>query len=167
MRTISNSVTGIPQAPGSTLLHGPRILGPNTRQLAQVLSWPSLSKAPGKPLRNELFSARRKRVSSDSLGDSSRGHQCGHGDSSQIAGQGKAGPIRGSGCSARAHAGHYAPNADPEGHDQSSQQAHDGTLPRDTAHSLVSMPAPPKLHVSSQQSRREPCQVIPQVHPRT
>ena len=150
---MSNSAAGIPQAPGSALLHGPRILGPNTRHVAQVLWWPSLSKAPRKPLRNELFSARRERVSSDSPGDSSRGHQCGHGDSSQIAGQGKAGPIRGSGCSARARAGHYAPNADPEGHDQSSQQAHNGTLPRDTAHPLVAMPAPPNLHVSSQQSQ--------------
>lgn len=71
-------------------------------------------------------------MSSDSLGGGSRGHECGHGDSSQIAGQGEAGPVRGRGCSARAHAGHDAPNANPEGHNQSSQQAHDGTLPRDT-----------------------------------
>lgn len=74
-----------------------------------------------------------ERVSSDSLGGSSRGHQCGHGDSSQIAGQGEARPISGRGCSARAHAGHYAPDADPEGHNESSQQAHNGTLPRDMA----------------------------------
>lgn len=72
-------------------------------------------------------------MSSDSLGGSSRRHQCGHGDSSQIAGQGEAGPVRGRGCSARAHAGHYAPDANPEGHNESSQQAHDGTLPRDMA----------------------------------
>lgn len=72
-------------------------------------------------------------MSSDSLGGSSRGHQCGHGDSSQIAGQGEAGPIRGRGWSARAHVGHYAPDADPEGHNESSQQAHNGTLPRDMA----------------------------------
>lgn len=66
----------------------------------------------------------------NSPGQGGRGHQCGHGDGGQIAGQGKVGPVQGRGCRARAHSAHYAPNADPEGHDESSQQAHNGSLPK-------------------------------------
>ena len=79
-------------------------------------------------------------MSPDLLGEGGRGHQGSHGDSGQIARQGNAGPIRVRGCHAGTHAGHYAPNANPESHDESSQQAHDGTLPRDMAHSPVTMP---------------------------
>lgn len=81
-------------------------------------------------------------MSPNSLGERDRGHQCGHGDSSQIARQGKAGSIKRRRSCAGAHTGHYAPNADPEGHDESSQQAHNGTLPRE--HTLLSPCQPNK-----------------------
>lgn len=38
-------------------------------------------------------------------------------------------------CHAGGHVGHNASDADPEGHDESSQQAHNGTLPRDNTFS--------------------------------